>query len=106
MAIAKRLNKDCNEPFMFACMVKTGCVTACKAGSGGALFTLLINLIDKVMESLGDGDEIKCLLAKALQSYLDETYEGEPEPVETVETGKPVSEVDSERVINQIDSVL
>ena len=71
-AIAKRLNVDCNEPFMFACMVKPGCFTACKAGTGAALFTLLINLIDKVMESFGDDKEFKQLLAQALLSYLDE----------------------------------
>lgn len=71
-AIAKRLNVDCNEPFMFACMVKPGCFTACKANTGAALFTLLINLIEKVMESVGDDKDFKKLLAQALLSYLEE----------------------------------
>lgn len=48
MAIVKRLNIDCNEPFMFACMVKTGCVTACKAVSE-VNSESVINQIDSVL---------------------------------------------------------
>lgn len=72
-ALANKLNVQCNQPFMFVCKVgKSGAYTAAKASRGDDLFTLLINLIDKVMEQYGDEQELRSLLAQALLSYLDE----------------------------------
>ncbi|MBQ3433994.1 MAG: hypothetical protein IJG24_02985 [Selenomonadaceae bacterium] len=81
-AVAKRLNVTCDESFMFACKVGSGCHVACKGSRDPHVYlTMILTLIDGVFDRLdGTSEKRKIFIdtfIKVLVRYLEDNADEE-----------------------------
>ena len=84
-AVFRELDVKCDQPFMFAVKVDTGCLCAVKNHDDGwALLTLFLTLLERTMHNLKKQrqDEFRAALIRALQDYLNDDKPIEPQEVE------------------------
>lgn len=73
--IARKLNVACDEPYIFSVKIGAGCLNSVTTnGDSWILFTLLINILDSVMNNLKKihQDKFRQLLCLKLLQYLND----------------------------------
>lgn len=107
-AIDKSLNVQCDEPYLFAVKVGSGCLVSSKChGNGYELFTLLVNIIDNVMQNLQRNHhsqfvEILCL--KLLQYLVGDSPAVQHDNLSGKQLAKRIKHNDS--ILNALEVVL
>lgn len=106
--IDKILNVQCDEPFLFAVKVGAGCLVSSKChGNGYEIFTLLVNVIDNVMQNLQHNKhkqfvEILCL--KLLQYLVGDSPAVQQENLSGKQLAKRIKH--NEQILNALEDVL
>ena len=108
-AVSKMLDTRCDQAYLFATKVgASGCVTASRNfGDGWFLFTLFINLIERVMENLNVKyhKDFRAMLIRALQNYMEETApRPEPEPLSDKQRAKRIKR--NEQILAELEAIL
>ena len=107
-AVAMQLDCQCDEPYMFAVKVGTGCLSSVKNhGDKWAILTIFINLIEQTMNSLKKHQQaaFKDLLCAALLKYLNDN--SEPPRIENL-SGKQLAKriKHNDLILNALEDVL
>ena len=81
--IARKLDVACDEPYIFSVKVGAGCLNSVTVnGDQWALLTLVINIIDSVMNKLKNihQDKFRQLLCLKLLQYLNDDQPAQIQP--------------------------